>query len=358
MLKYKKVAENLEPYKIPSTTNYKYKMDIGEWLFPIHPSVTKEVENFTTLYRYGVVDNGFNDLLDLIKTYNGLDNPEETVLITNGSDNGLRLILELFATPESKFLIPVPSYVHFECMLDTFKIKQVDKPYMDYKLSNEELNNFLLLYLNKGYDICYLVNPTMPIGHMLSHKNIRHILANYSDTVFIVDEAYIEFSKNETVAKLTEEFNNLIVVRTFSKFFSLASLRIGYIMTNPKIIKLFKPYYNYKDITKLSVNCATQSLNNVDFYDKNKETYFELKDYVITNLQEIVKTNEKIVDFIMNDGMYFTIICKDPVELKAYFDSHSIAVRNKNSDIKGAIRLTINNREIMEHVFQVLSEYQ
>jgi histidinol-phosphate aminotransferase len=357
MFKYKKTAENLEPYKIPSTTTYKYKMDMGEWLFPIHSSVVEEVKNFTSLYRYGVVDDGFNDLLNSIKSYNGLDIAEENVLITNGSDNALRLILELFATEESKILIPVPSYVHFECMLDTFKVKKVVKPYMNYTLSNKELNEFLLKELIDGYDLCYLVNPSMPIGHILPHSNLEAMLSQYPNTVFVVDEAYIEFSKNSTCAKLIQKFNNLVVIRTFSKFFSLASLRIGYLMTNSHFIKLLKPYYNYKDITKISVNCALQSLKHLEFYDANKETYFELKNYAITNLQEVIKSNEQIIDYIMNDGMYFTIICKNPSELKEYFDSHSIAVRNKDSDIKGAIRLTINNREIMEKVFEILKKY-
>ena len=59
----------------------------------------------------------------------------------------------------------------------------------------------------------------------------------------------------------------------------------------------------------------------------------------------------------MNDGMYFTIICTDPTDLKKLFDSHSIAVRNKDSDIKGAIRLTINNIEVLDKVFEVLKNY-
>ena len=197
----------------------------------------------------------------------------------------------------------------------------------------------------------------MPIGHILSIDNLKNMLSNYTNTLFIVDEAYIEFSKNTTCASLTEEFKNLIVVRTFSKFFSLASLRLGYLMTNTSLIKLLKPYYNYKDITKLAVNCATQSLLHIEFYDENREIYFELKNYVVKNLQEIIKTSNKITNYIMNEGMYFTIICKDPVDLKKYFDSYSIAVRNKDCDIKGAVRLTINNGEVMEKVFEILANY-
>jgi histidinol-phosphate aminotransferase len=357
MFKYKKVAENLEPYKIPSTTDYKYKMDMGEWSFPIHPSVTNELKNFNNLYRYGVLDDGFNNLLNLIKKYNGLAGETDNVLLTNGSDNALRLILELFATEDSKILIPVPSYVHFECMLDTFKVREVKKPYMDYDLTNIELYDFLFNELSGKYDLCYLVNPSMPIGHILTHANIKNLLSTHPNTLFVVDEAYIEFSKNITCASLIEEFNNLIVVRTFSKFFSLASLRLGYLMTNPNLMQLLKPYYNYKDITKIAVNCATQSLTHINFYDDNKEMYFKLKARIINNLQQLVKKNDKITDYIMNEGMYFTIICKDPTDLKKHFDSYSIAVRNKDCDIRGAIRLTINNEEITEKVFEVLNHY-
>jgi histidinol-phosphate aminotransferase len=357
MFKYKKIAENLEGYTIPSTINYKYKIDIGEWSFPVHPSVLEEVNNFSSLFRYGVVDDNFNELLNLIKQYNNLNKQTDSVIITNGSDNALRLILELFATEESKILVPVPSYVHFECMLDTFKVKEVKKPYVDYKMNNDELNDFLLSELTNEYDLCYLVSPSMPIGHMISHDNLRTMLTKYPNTVFVLDEAYVEFSRNQTCAPIIEEFNNLIVVRTFSKFFGLAALRLGYLMTNSKIIKLLKPYYNYKDITKISVNCGLKTLNNIDFYNKHKETYFELKDYIVGNLQELIKDNEKITDYIMNDGMFFTIICKDPLDLKRYFDLNSIAVRNKDSDIKGALRMTFDNKELMEKVFEILKKY-
>jgi histidinol-phosphate aminotransferase len=357
MFKYKKNAENLEPYKIPSTTNYKYKMDMGEWFFPIHPSVLEKIKNFTNINRYGVVDNEFIILLNKIKEYNELINEDDTILLTNGSDNALRLVLELFATDETKVLLPVPSYVHFECMLDTFKVKQVDKPYMNYKLTNDELNNLLLLNLKNNYDLCYLVNPTMPIGKTLSPECIKNMLSLYPNTIFIVDEAYIEFSNSKTLSPLIEEYNNLIVIRTFSKFFSLASLRIGYLISNSKIIKLLKPYYNYKDITKLSVSCALESLKNLDFYNENKKIYFELKDSIIQKLEELVKINKNFTDYIMNDGMYFTIICNSPSKVKNYLENYSVAVRNKDDDIKGAIRLTINNKETLEFVFNALKLY-
>ena len=264
---YNKKTENLNAYMLQPTYDYKYRLDIGEWELPVHPSVFEKIHSFHDVCRYGAVDNDFNELLHEIRKYNGLT-IEDSVLLTNGSDNALRLLLELFATPESKLLVPVPSYTHFESMLKVCSVKKLDKPYMNYNMSNQELSNFLLAELIKEYDLCYLVNPSMPIGHLLT--NLETMLTLYPNTIFIVDEAYLDFSTQHSCAHLIETYNNLIVVKTFSKFFSLASLRIGYLMTNPTIISLLKPIYNYKDITKLSVSCALTTLKNIDFYHENK----------------------------------------------------------------------------------------
>ena len=355
-MKYNKKTENLNAYMLQPTYGYKYRLDIGEWELPVHPSIQEQIQSFHEVCRYGSVNDDFKQLIHEIQKYNNISDMDN-VLITNGSDNALRLILELFATPESKLLVPVPSYTHFESMLKVVNINKLDKPYMDYTWSNHELNKFLLDELEKQYDVCYFVNPSMPIGHLLTNNDIQNMLTLYPNTLFIIDEAYLEFSEHQSCVPLIEQNNNLIVVKTFSKFFSLASLRIGYLMTNPSLISLLKPLYNYKDITQLSVKCALYTLLHNDFYNENKKHFFEIKKYLIQQLTKIVENNSKITDFIMNDGVYFTLICKNPSDLKTFFDGHSIAVRNKDCDIKGALRITVGMQETMEKVIEVLKLY-
>lgn len=355
-MKYNKKTENLNAYMLQPTYGYKYRLDIGEWELPLHPSIQEEIQSYHEICRYGAVNDDFKQLIHEIQKYNGITT-EDNVLLTNGSDNALRLILELFATPESKLLVPVPSYTHFESMLKVVNVKQLDKPYMNYRWSNQELNQFLLDELKQQYDVCYFVNPSMPIGHLLTTDNVQSMLTLYPDTLFIIDEAYLEFSEHQSCAPLIDQNNNLIVVKTFSKFFSLASLRIGYLMTNPTFISLLKPLYNYKDITQLSVKCALSTLLHPDFYTENKKQFFETKKYLIHELTKIVQNNSKITDFIMNDGVYFTLICENPGELKTFFDGHSIAVRNKDCDIKGALRITVGIQETMEKVMEILKSY-
>jgi len=353
-MKYNKKSEVLKVYNIPSSVGYDHRLELGEWTFPIHESVLQQVTNFNQLCRYGSLDNEFSSLLHEIKQYTKIKS--DGILITNGSDNALRLILELFATNQSTFLVPKPSYNNFELMLDQHDVQHVSTPHVDYKLTNNEVYLMLKQELTINYDVCYLINPSMLIGHLLTCDQIGNLLNTYPSTLFIIDEAYIEFSNQESCAPFIESYSNLIVVKTFSKFFSLASLRIGYLLTNPTLLNLIKPYYNYRDISPLAVKCALSTLTHLDFYKKNKETYFEMKHYIKEQLTMIKNTH--ILDFILNDGVYFIILCNDPLHLQEYFNHHSVSVRSKHSDLKGSVRITISTYESMKKVFELLSLYK
>ena len=238
-MKYNKKAEVLKIYSIPSSSNYEHRLDLGEWTFPVHPSVLQQVTDFNQLCRYGSIDTEFNSLIQEIQHYT---NTSSDVLITNGSDNALRLILDLFATSQSTFLVPKPSYNNFELMLNVHDVKHVSAPNIDYTLTNDEVYVWFQQQLTHEYDVCYLINPSMIIGHLLTLHQIEQLVSSYPSTLFIIDEAYVEFSNQQSCAFLTDTHNNIIVVKTFSKFFSLASLRIGYLITNSQLISLIKPY--------------------------------------------------------------------------------------------------------------------
>jgi histidinol-phosphate aminotransferase len=351
-MKYNKKSELLKVYNIPSSVGYDHRLDLGEWTFPIHESVLQEVSKFNQLCRYGSIDAEFTSLLHEIKQYTKINS--DGILITNGSDNALRLILDLFATDQSTFLVPKPSYNNFELMLETHDVKHVSTPQIDHTLTNEEVYLKLMQELTLNYDVCYLINPSMLIGHLLTHDQIEHLLKTYPSTLFIIDEAYVEFSNQESCAPFIEKYSNLIVVKTFSKFFSLASLRIGYLLTNPTLLNLIKPYYNYRDISPLAVKCALATLKNLDFYKKNKETYFEIKQYL---KEQLTKLNKSNLDFILNDGVYFVILCKDPLHLQEYLKQNGVSVRSKHSDLKGSVRITISTYESMKKVVDLLSVY-
>jgi len=351
-MKYNKKSEKLKIYTIPSSVGYEHRLDLGEWTFPIHESVLQQVTDFNQLCRYGSIDSEFTSLLHAIKQYTNIHS--DGILVTNGSDNALRLILDLFATNESTFLVPKPSYNNFELMLEQHDVKHVSTPYIDYTLTNSEVYLKLTQELTLQYDVCYLINPSMLLGHLLTCDQIEELLKTYPSTLFIIDEAYIEFSNQESCAPLIT-YSNLIVVKTFSKFFSLASLRIGYLLTNPTLLQLIKPYYNYRDVSPLAVKCALSTLTHLDFYKKNKETYFEIKQYIREQITKI--NNPHILDFILNDGVYFIILCNDPLHLQEYFNRHSVCVRSKHADLKGSVRITISTYESMKKVFELLSVY-
>ena len=360
MLKYN-IPSISESYKIPFVSEYKYKLDMGENLFPLHDSISNMVvsTNKTNINVYPVKDTNFDKLIEDIKKYNNIVTEEDVVMLTNGSDNALRLICLLFCTPDTKVLIPVPTYPNFETSLKTYNCKEIVNLEIDYKLSNDCIYGIISDELTKKYDLCYLVNPNMPIGYTLSNNNIETLVVSHPNTMFIIDEAYLEYCELETNSKLITKYNNIIIVRTFSKFFGIPAVRIGYLIASNKIIKLLDPYYNQKDITNVAINCAITSLANINHYKNNNIELQKVILYIHNFFNIILKCeNKKIYDYVLRDGMYFMVICKNPEDLKTYFDNNKIAVRNKNLDIKGAIRITIPPYNICEIVMKLLYEYQ
>ena len=354
-MKYNKKTENLDAYMLLPTSHYKYRLDIGEWELPVHPSVQAAIGSFSDLCRYGAVDTVYRELLDALAAYT--NSSADQILLTNGSDNALRLILELFVTPESKLLVPVPTYTHLESMLRVVPCACVDKPYMPYTLSIDEYASVLEGELDKGYDLCYLVNPSMPTGHLLTDAQLDGVLCKYSETLFVVDEAYLEFSSQASCANLLAAHANLVVVKTFSKFFSLASLRIGYLIGSPTTVSLLKPLYNYKDVSRVSVECALATMKHLDFYEVHKAYYLHTADRLRAEMTSLITPTTPVRDFILNHGVYLTLICADPSDAKNAFDRAGIAVRNKDSDIKGALRITLGAPESMDAVLRVLKTY-
>lgn len=365
LFKINDVAKNHPGYKIPDSFNYKYKLDMGEWDNPIHPEVFKELNLQKQPYcRYVSHDIIYNKFIDELAKYTSSNN--ENIMITNGSDNALRLILELFATDDSTILVPTPTYPHFESMLKIHKSK-VENLYIDYQTSDKDIFDSIISTIKSSYldekrspiDMCYLVNPNMPIGYIL--ENIELLLQLFPSTLFVVDEAYIEFVseyQKYTTSSLSLTYKNIITVRTFSKFYSLASLRLGYLIAHKEVINRLVPYYNCKDITSVAIRCGLQTLLNVDWYKKRITQIEKVKEYLHAELRDITDKQKKIKGYFIRTGMYFNIISDDPQGLYCYLrDSHGIITRNKNADMKGVVRISLADMHIMKEVVQALKEY-
>ncbi len=136
--------------------------------------------------------------------------------------------------------------------------------------------------------IVFLTNPHSPTGRLLPHDRIREVCRRAKDQLVVLDEAYIHFSKTNGGMDLLREFDNLIVLRTFSKAFGLAGLRVGFgIAANPDVIKPMmhlKPTWN---MGNLQIAGAIAALDDEEHVAKTVDMIAEMRTYVMDGIARI-----------------------------------------------------------------------
>jgi histidinol-phosphate aminotransferase len=352
------VVLNKSVYHIPHASSNQINLAINENLFDIPPAIIDNLKNnINNLFEYPPNDN-LNTLKNNIGMYNNIS--PDHILVTNGSDNALKTIFETFLSPDSSILIPIPTYPHVELVISLLPHSEVSTFYTDPNVLsyNEIINLFKHHLSSKQYTIFYMCNPNMPFGYTLKKYDIELLITQFPKTLFIVDEAYLEYSNEITVSPLTSIYKNLIVTRTFSKFFAIASLRIGYLITHPDNMKYINVVWNDKNVTNFAIVAANTALNNLSFYHNQLILFKQSREFLIEHLSNIIHSDKFIFNFNFRDGNYFIIYCKTPSLCIDYFRSNGILIRDKSNDIPHAIRITIPPLSISTQLITLLTSLQ
>lgn len=324
-----------KPYKLPALKDVDFSLDIVENLFPQNESVKESLKNLgIDLFKYPC-DQDLEDLNVFVKKYVNTDLP---IIFTNGSDNALKLIVDTFFTPTSNIGILFPNYPHFIHMAEIThsRINYINCSNPD-NLDLNEIGNYHLIYIS---------SPSLPYGYVVSLEIIKKLTKN--NQIIVIDEAYFEYSPRNSAIQLIHDFPNIIVTRTFSKYFGLAALRLGYLVSSPRINELLQVGHNGKNICKIAVNVATVALQNLSYYEEVYQEFLRVKEFLRYNL------NLLNVEYILNYGNFFTIIVDKVKYVCDMFQRNRISVRNKDNEIKGAIRITITPMDVMKRVIKIL----
>jgi histidinol-phosphate aminotransferase len=250
--------QEMESYSPPLEKRRSFNaclLDFNERTIPVSPLVKKSLLDFIQKDQIQIYPE-YNGLLGRISDYTGLD--EESIMISNGSDQGIDLIFRTFTSKADKVIIPSPSFaMFFQCaqIMENEVIKPLYGKDGAFPLAE------VLDSINKELKLLVLCNPNNPTGTIISLKDIEKITqkALKFQTMVFVDEAYFEFSKI-TVAELVNKYPNLIISRTFSKAFGLASLRIGYLLSRKENIQEMLKTRGPYDVNMPSVVAAQAAL--------------------------------------------------------------------------------------------------
>lgn len=164
--------------------------------------------------------------------------PHDWIIVGNGSDEVLNLVVRTCAEPGRKVVYPIPTYVLYVTLVQIQGAEIIQIPYgEDDRFPLEEL-------ITADGNVTFIASPNSPSGCIVPMEDLRKLASRLSG-VLVIDEAYVDFAQENALA-LVKEYDNVIVIRTLSKGYSLAGLRLGFGVANPGLLDgLFKVKDSY-----------------------------------------------------------------------------------------------------------------
>ena len=285
-------------------------------------------------------DGKFKELTSIIsKKYNCKQNQ---VICGSGSDEIIQMLCQLFLNKGDEVVVPEFSFLMYRIYSKIVGAKVVFSKEKNFKVSNDEI----LKKITKRTKIVFIANPNNPTGTYISKNQLLDLRKRLNKKILlVVDDAYFEYMLNEDYKSGLELFknkNNVFILRTFSKIYGLASLRVGWGYGSKKIVDALykiKPPFN---VNKIAQECAVESLKDKSFIKKSVKHNLDWAKKIkkIMNSYNI-QTNEIGPNFFLLDFKR----CKLTAAIvERNLEKSGIILREMNSyGIKNCLRLTIGN---------------
>lgn len=274
------------------------------------------------------------------------------VFIGNGSDEVIDLLLRIFCEPGmDKIATFSPTYGMYDVSANIHNVGIVKVPLdANFDIVNTDISPILS---DDKIKILFLCSPNNPTGNDLNSEKMMELIESFNGIV-CVDEAYIEFSEQDSMAKWIEKHDNLVVARTMSKARGLAGARVGYAFTNEKIIELLnkvKPPYN---ISALNQNEAIRILENKDRFEQQRNTILNERSRLIEQLGTLSSV-EQIYPTASN---FILIKVKDADNLYAALLERNIIVRNRSKQIPNTLRISVGTPQENQQLLKAIKEIE
>lgn len=331
------IAE-LKPYVVKDVP-HKMKMDSNENPYEMP-------DNIRDVIAQEILKHNFNrypdpvamELRQALSAQLGVNTNQ--LVIGNGSDELINYTISAFGGDDSAVIFPTPTFSIYGIFANVWGTKAIGVPLSsDFELNSDEIISNMDSF---SKSIIFISHPNNPTGNCFSHKNIIDIIEHNSRSIVVLDEAYYEFSGN-TFLPLLAKYENLIILRTFSKAYGLAGLRIGYMITNDKIINQIMKVKMVYNINSLSQKIALILLNH--------------KDQMMGYIQQILRERERLIkgldriDYIKHfrsDANFILFRVKSDAEMIfGRLLDNGILIRNLNESglLKNCLRITIGKPE-------------
>jgi histidinol-phosphate aminotransferase len=276
---YRDSLKGLKPYD-PHEVPYKIKLNANENPYGLPEEIVEEILGKAKNLKFSHYPNANSvKLSEAVSAFWGLS--RDNIVIGNGSDELIDYLIKTFSEKGRRVITTAPSFAMYKIysIINGSNFVQIPLGQGNFSLNEDKI---LEEAKKEDSSVVFIAYPNAPTGNYFAEDKIIKIIEE-SGCLVVVDEAYFEFGE-KTFVPLISQYDNLVILRTFSKAYSIASLRVGYLLSNPEIINEIR-----KVKSPFNVNTFSQLAAQVVF--ENKEI---LKD----SIEKIIRERERLTDRI------------------------------------------------------------
>ena len=320
------------------------------------PKAIEAIKNeLDSINRYP--ESQLKELVHLAADYSDVKD-SQVIIGGDGADEIIDVLAKTFIEPGDEFIVPLPSYMYYEYLLQQYGANPV---YAKWDLDKNVLDiDSIFECISSKTKMIFLCSPNNPTGTLIEKADLVKIASENPDILIVIDEAYFEYSE-VTNKGLIDEYDNIFIIRTMSKVLGLAGMRIGYGLACEEIIEYMHRIKPVFSLTRLSYVAAVNTFKDKDYIEKSIKDGIESRDYLIDELSKIESLN-----VFPSKSNFILIGVKDTgytaAEITREFMKRGIIVRDCTS-FKGLdeywIRISIctmdENKRFIEIVHEVVN---
>lgn len=319
------------------------------------PKAIEAIKNeLDSINRYP--ESQLKELVHLAADYSDVKD-SQVIIGGDGADEIIDVLAKTFIEPGDEFIVPLPSYMYYEYLLQQYGANPV---YAKWDLDKNVLDiDSIFECISSKTKMIFLCSPNNPTGTLIEKADLVKIASENPDILIVIDEAYFEYSE-VTNKGLIDEYDNIFIIRTMSKVLGLAGMRIGYGLACEEIIEYMHRIKPVFSLTRLSYVAAVNTFKDKDYIEKSIKDGIESRDYLIDELSKLESLN-----VFPSKSNFILIGVKDTgytaAEITREFMKRGIIVRDCTS-FKGLdeywIRISIctmdENKRFIEIVHEVV----
>jgi histidinol-phosphate aminotransferase len=351
-MKVRAAIRNMTPYSPPlegRDPSVNTLLDFNESVLPPGSDILAAMHRFIDSGRLQIYPE-YQRLEQKLSAFHGIE--AEQLLLTNGSDQGIDVVLRALLSAGDTLVLPKPTFAMFAQIAQTQEVLLRTPEYgrdMSYPLA--AIQHALAPPDAPAAHALVIVNPNNPTGTKVPSETIRQLLEAFPETAILVDEAYAEFT-GETVIPLIDEYPNLAVLRTFSKAYAMPSLRLGFVAANAEFVAELQKVRGPYDVNMMAVAAAEAHLEAPQAWSAYVQ---EIMDHAKPQVERFLR--ERQVEFFPGAANFMLLRPRNLAAAVAHLKLRGILVRPQKHPVSDMFRLSVGPLDVMQKFFDAYDEF-